>query len=119
MKWIELELIPFLDLLSETSKSWDPDNVISNTLILAKSLRKQLDKFQDGNYRADRNEILGFFDAIERFSHTDLPFTLEHYQALINDYKRRILPYPHYSGIKISVVENLSNLDPTRSLEIQ
>lgn len=111
MKWKELELIPLLELLSDKSKKWDTEKVIPYTLVLSSIVKKQLEKYNEGNYRADRNEIMGFFDAIEKFSATQLPITLEHFQSLINNYKRRIHPYPHYSGIIISVPENLENLN--------
>lgn len=111
MKWKELELIPLLNLLSEKSKDWDSEDVIPTTLALGKIITKQLQTYTEGNYRTDRNEIIGFFDAIEKFSITQLPITLDHFQSLINDYKRRIHPYPHYSGIVVLVPVNLDNLN--------
>ena len=110
MDWKKLELIPLLELLSNKSKEWDTEDVIPNTLVIGRIVKKQLEKYRDGNYRADRNEITGFFDAIEKFSITQLPITLDHFQSLINNYMRRIHPYPHYSGIKVSVPQNLEEL---------
>ncbi|MCH8907658.1 MAG: hypothetical protein IH840_11255 [Candidatus Heimdallarchaeota archaeon] len=60
-----------------------------------------------GKYRQDRNEIQGFFEAIEKFAKTGLPLSLEHLNAIIDDYKKRILPYPHYSGIKVDIPEDM------------
>ncbi|MCE7734694.1 MAG: hypothetical protein GPJ54_07450 [Candidatus Heimdallarchaeota archaeon] len=118
MNWKELELIPLLNLLSEKSKGWDSEDVIPTTLALGHIVKKQLQKYNEGNYRTDRNEITGFFDAIEKFSITQLPITLDHFQSLINDYKKRIHPYPHYSGIVVSVPENLANLKDLESSDI-
>jgi len=118
MKWKELELIPLLELISEKSKEWNAEDVIPKTLAFGKIIKNQLEKYKEGNYRSDRNEIYGFFEAIEKFSTTQLPITLEHFQSLITDYKKRIHPYPHYSGIVVSVPENLEDLHDPDSLEI-
>ena len=111
MNWKELELIPLLNLLSEKSKDWDIVDVIPTTLALGKIVKTQLQKYTEGNYRTDRNEINGFFDAITKFSITQLPISLDHFQSLIKDYTKRIHPYPHYSGIIVLVPENLENLN--------
>lgn len=118
MNWKELELIPLLNLLSEKSQDWDAEDVIPTTLALGKIVKEQLQKYTEGNYRNDRNEISGFFDAIEKFAITQLPITLDHFQSLINDYKKRIHPYPHYSGIVVLVPANLDNLNHLKPSDI-
>ena len=85
--------------------------VLPNTNSLGEIIRFQLEEYQDGKFRSDRNETLGFFDSMDKFASTNLQISLDHFQTLVLDYKRRILPYPHYSGIKLKVPENLENLD--------
>ena len=118
MKWVKLELIEFFELILAKSKDWKSEQVVKNTIKLGEIVKTQLSKYQEGKYRSDRNETLGFFEAIEKFSLTDLPITLEHFQSLVKDYKIRILPYPHYSGITVQVPEGLTGLENLEQLEI-
>ena len=118
MKWVKLELIQFFELILTKSTEWNPEEVVKNTINLGEFVKKQLNEYQDGKYRSDRNETMGFFEAIEKFSLTDLPITLEHFQSLVKNYKTRILPYPHYSGITIQVPEGLMDLENIATLKI-
>ena len=118
MNWVKLELIPLFELIYEKSGGWKTEQVVKNTVNLGELVKKQLIDYQEGKFRSDRNETLGFFDAIEKFSSTNLPISLDHFQSLVNDYKKRILPYPHYSGIMVQVPENLIGLENISSLEI-
>lgn len=118
MNWLKMELIPLFELIYSKSSEWKPEQVVTNTVNLGEIVKSQLDQYQDGKYRSDRNEIVGFFEAIEKFSLTALPISLEHFQSLVNDYKKRILPYPHYSGIIIQVPEDLMDLKNISSLDI-
>ena len=85
VNWNKLELIPFFELISNKSTEWKPDQVVKNTVDLGEIVKLQLQKYNDGKYRSDRNETLGFFDAIEKFSLTNLPISLDHFQSLVKD----------------------------------
>ncbi|MDH5403094.1 MAG: hypothetical protein OEZ01_04515 [Candidatus Heimdallarchaeota archaeon] len=98
-----LELKPFFDLLYQKSKEWAPETIIPNIKELSNIIVPQLERLTEGKFRHDRNEALGFFDAIAQFSSTGLLLSLEHFQSLIKNYAQRIKPYPHYSGIKIEL----------------
>ncbi len=118
MNWLKMELIPLFELIYSKSSQWKAEQVVTNTVNLGEIIKSQLDKYREGRYRSDRNETIGFFEAIEKFSLTALPITLEHFQSLVNDYKKRILPYPHYSGIVIQVPEDLMNLKNISPLDV-
>ena len=118
MDWERQELRPLFKKLLDEAKGWDPTTVMSRTQTLGKLVKKQLENFTDGTYRMDRNEARGFFEAIEKFAITGLPLSLDHFEDLIRQYQERISPYPHYSGIKIHVPIDFSNLDEVKMSEI-
>ena len=107
MESVNIELVPLLEKLKQESASWLPETVLERVIQLGKNLEPQLDAYVDGKYRQDRNEITGFFDAVTKFAKTGLPISLDHLNSLIDDYKKRILPYPHYSGMTVQVSDNL------------
>lgn len=111
MKHKELELISLFDFLQQSAEEWNIESVLDNTIKLGNLIKPQLDEYSNGKYRSDRNEVLGFFEAIEKFRMTDLPIGLDHYKDLIAKYKKRILPYPHYSGITVKIPADLKNLN--------
>lgn len=111
VNWERIELRPLFDLLIEKAKSWEPIQVLPRTQKLGKLVNHQLEEYFEGKFRKDRNEVAGFFEAIERFTETGLPLGLDHFAGIVIDYKNRISPYPHYSGIKVTIPADLANLD--------
>jgi len=109
--WERVELRPLFTKLLEKATNWEPTTVLPRTQQLGKLVLPQLREYTDGKYRVDRNEATGFFDSINKFAQTDLPISLEHFSNLINQYRDRITPYPHYSGIKITVPVDFTDLD--------
>ena len=109
-EWHHVELPELFEIIQSHINLWEAKNVIPNIQKIGKIVIKQLSEYTDGKYRKDRNETIGFFNAIDKFSSTDLPLSLEHFGSLINRYKNRISPYPHYSEIKIVIPRNITNL---------
>lgn len=107
----EMELIPLFDEIEKYAGIWPSEEVLDNTIKLGSMLKPQLKEFSDGKFRSDRNETLGFFEAIEKFRETNLPIDLDFFRSLVKKYRKRIMPYPHYSGIKLKVPSDLSNMD--------
>jgi len=118
MEWIKLELRPLFDLLLDKAEDWEPENVLPRTKHLGTLIQPQLLEYQDGKYRRDRNEAVGFFEAIAKFAETGLPISLDHFGSIVKDYKNRISPYPHYSGIEIILPKELENIDKISPEEI-
>ncbi|MHA2501373.1 MAG: hypothetical protein ACXAE3_00685 [Candidatus Kariarchaeaceae archaeon] len=111
MEWERKELRPLFDKLLSDATDWEPTKVMPRTQTLGTLVLNQLQEYKGGEYRSDRNEARGFFDAITRFVGTGLPLSLDHFEGLIKQYRDRISPYPHYSGIKITVPTNFKDLD--------
>lgn len=111
VEWERQELRPLFVNLIEQAQNWKATKVLPRTQKLGKLVVPQLEKYTDGKYRVDRNEAIGFFDAITKFAETDLPISFDHFTNLTNQYKDRITPYPHYSGIKVTVPTNFDDLD--------
>ena len=111
MEWEFVELRELFDKLVSQSKLWIPDQVLVNTKSLGDLIEFQLISFNDGKYRSDRNECIGFFDSINKFIETNLPISLDHFEALVKQYRDRISPYPHYSGIKLQIPLELSKIN--------
>jgi hypothetical protein len=78
---------------------------------LAECVMKQLEdnKYQASKYRNDRNETIHYFKTIKNFKNTGLSFSKDHLVQHTNLSKKRIYPYPNYSGIVISIPEDLSD----------
>ncbi len=111
MEWEFVELRELFDKLVSQAKLWIPDQVLVNTKSLGDLIEFQLISFNDGKYRSDRNECIGFFDSINKFIETNLPISLDHFEALVKQYRDRISPYPHYSGIKLQIPLELSKIN--------
>lgn len=118
MEWEKLELRPLLDLLKEKANIWEPVEVLPRTKKLGLVVIPQLHKYKEGKYRRDRNEVIGLFDAISKFIETGLPIALDHFESIVDDYKGRISPYPHYSGIKVVVPQGLQGIDDISPADI-
>ena len=110
MEWEFVELRELFDKLINQAKLWSPDKVLVNTKKLGDLVEFQLQKFDDGKYRSDRNECVGFFDSINKFIETNLPISLDHFEVLVKQYRERVSPYPHYSGIKLQIPLELSEI---------
>ncbi|MHA2090575.1 MAG: hypothetical protein ACW98K_06925 [Candidatus Kariarchaeaceae archaeon] len=108
MDWSRIELVPFFDLLQKESSNWDQDRTLIRMIKIGEFVKTQLEEYKDGKYRSDRNEAIGFFSAIEKFQTSGLSLTNDHLAALISDYRDRILPYPHYSGITLNIPSDIS-----------
>tara|TARA_B100000287_G_C20647812_1_gene785757 strand:+ start:578 stop:991 length:414 start_codon:yes stop_codon:yes gene_type:complete len=111
VEWEFVELRELFDKLVSQAKLWIPDQVLVNTKSLGDLIEFQLISFNDGKYRSDRNECIGFFDSINKFIETNLPISLDHFEALVKQYRDRISPYPHYSGIKLQIPLELSKIN--------
>jgi hypothetical protein len=118
MEWEKLELRPLLDLLKEKANNWEPAEVLPRTKKLGLLVIPQLHNYKEGKYRRDRNEVIGLFDAITKFIETGLPIALDHFESIVDDYKSRISPYPHYSGIKVVVPQGLQAIDDLSPADI-
>ena len=88
------------------------DNSVAMIDKLAEYVMKQLeaDKYQASKYRNDKNETIHYFNTIRNFKNTGLSFSMDHLVQHTNLSKKRIYPYPNYSGIVISIPEKLSDL---------
>lgn len=105
---LEFELEELFDHLSELAIKWDTNEIIPKLLKLQEIIYNQLNsKYSEEKYRIDKNEILNFLERIEKFNQFNLPITIEHLQQIIQTTKSKIRPYPHYSGLKVSVPQNL------------
>jgi len=110
-EWERIELRPLFSKLLEHATTWDPAQVLPRTKRLGNLVMPQLREYEEGKYRLDRNEGIGFFESIEKFVSTGLPLSLDHFTNLVNQYQDRITPYPHYSGIKVTIPVDLKDLD--------
>lgn len=118
VEWRKIELRPLFDLINEESNNWPPDKVLRYVTNLSRLVLPQLTEYSDGKYRRDRNEARAFFEAINKFTSSGLPIALDHFQQIVSDYKQKISPYPHYSGIEIIIPKKLEGLADVENLEV-
>lgn len=105
MDELSLELPQLFDYLIEKTKQWKAEEILTNVQKIGKITVEQLksEKYSLGKFREDKNVVIRFFESMDRFSQTGLPMSLDHFTQLVNSSKKLIKPYPHYSGIVISV----------------
>lgn len=105
-----------LDKLFQDILNFLGDSTIENGIDmidnLAELVIKQLqdEEYQASKYRNDRNETIHYFDTILNFKKTGLSLSMDHLLQYTNLSKKRIYPYPNYSGIVISIPKRLSEL---------
>lgn len=104
----KLELVPLFDKMLAKIEEWDPAKIIGKIMEIGENVMEQInsDYSDDERYRVDRNEVKNYFESIKRFNDLGLPFNLDHLRQLTEMTRKRISPYPHYSGIIIEI-ENL------------
>ncbi len=105
-----------LDMLFQEILTFLDDSTIEISIGMIKNLAEivieQLhnEKYHASKYRNDRNETIHYFDTILNFDKTGLSLSKEHLLQFTNLSKKRIYPYPNYSGIVISIPAKLSDL---------
>ena len=101
----KLELVPLFDKILEKIEEWDPTEIINKILEVGDSVIDQINSryLDEERYRVDRNEVVNYFKSIKRFNESGLPFSLDHLKQLTERTKKRISPYPHYSGIVLDI----------------
>jgi len=104
-----MELGSLIDYILSNCENWDNNNIIPKVKEIGLIVEKQINEkyMSDDKYRVDRNEILSFFEQIKKSEELGIPFSLEHFKQITIMTKKRIRPYPHYSGIKVEIEENL------------
>ncbi len=105
-----------LDVLFQEILNFLDDSTVETGVSMIKKLAElAIEQLQNAEYNAskyknDRNETIHYFDTILNFEKTGLSLSMKHLMQFTNLSKKRIYPYPNYSGIVISIPENLSDL---------